>query len=88
MNEYINSHSEARKLACLFKRKISGVYLFGSRRISVKLENGRLYGMVLLFQPYLLLTVKAGQSYLAIDSFVSLHLDLEHERLLLDSTAL
>ena len=29
--------------------------------------------------------VKAGQSYLSIESFVSLNLDLEHERMLSES---
>ena len=41
----INSHNEAKKLAALFKRKISGVYMFGTRRVNIKVENGKLYGI-------------------------------------------
>jgi len=72
LGEYINANAEARKLSSLFKRKIPGIYLFGTRRVTLKVENGKLY-------------IKAGQSYLSIESFVSLNLDLEHERMLAEN---
>ncbi len=43
LGEYINANPEARKLSSLFKRKIPGIYLFGTRRVTLKVENGKLY---------------------------------------------
>ena len=48
LGEYINANTEARKLCSLFKRKIPGIYLFGTRRVTLKVENGKLYSKFLM----------------------------------------
>jgi chromosome segregation ATPase len=65
--EYINNHRESRKLLCLFKRRSAGQYMFGSKKVYLKLENNKLQ-------------VKAGQVQLAIEKFLTLNLDLEVDR--------
>lgn len=42
--DYINGHPEARRLSQLFKRKGYGSYLYGTKKINLKLESGKLNG--------------------------------------------
>jgi len=67
LSDYINNHRDSRKLLCLFKRRSPGQYMFGSKKVYLKLENNKLQ-------------VKAGQVQLAIEKFLTLNLDLEVDR--------
>jgi hypothetical protein len=41
--EYINASSDPNKLTTLFIRERDGVYQFGSKRVYVKMEGGKIF---------------------------------------------
>ena len=55
--EYINNYPERQKLKIMFMRESEGVYQFGSKRIMVKVERGKIQ-------------IKVGGGYLSIDEFL------------------
>ena len=55
--EYINSYPDRNKLKIMFMRESEGVYQFGSRRVSVKVDRGKI-------------SIKVGGGYLSIDEFL------------------
>ncbi|CAG9325312.1 unnamed protein product [Blepharisma stoltei] len=63
---YLNSRDEVVPVP--FIREAAGVYLFGSRRVLVSFERGKL-------------TVKVGGGFLPIDDFVECYCDAEFEKL-------
>lgn len=66
--EYLNSQSDRGKLQISFIRQSPGVYEFGSRRVGIKLEGGRLF-------------VRVGGGYLGIDEFIDIYTPKELEHL-------
>ena len=55
--EYINNYPDQKKLKIMFMRESEGVYQFGSRRVSVKVDRGKI-------------SIKVGGGYLSIDEFL------------------
>ena len=55
--EYINTYPDKKKLKIMFMRESEGVYQFGSRRVMVKVERGKIM-------------IKVGGGYLSIDEFL------------------
>ena len=57
MAEYINNFPDRSKLKIMFLRESEGVYSFGSKKISVRIENGKII-------------IRVGGGYLSIDEFM------------------
>ena len=68
MAEFINNYPDRNKLKIMFMRESSGVYEFGSRRVMVKVERGKIQ-------------IKVGGGYLSIDEFLDQYTPVELERL-------
>jgi hypothetical protein len=66
--EFINNYPERSKLKIMFMRESEGVYLFGSKRVSVKVEKENI-------------KIRVGGGYLSIDEFVDQYTPMEMERL-------
>ena len=65
--EFINTNA-SEHLKMLFLRQAEGVYLFGSKKVSLKLEKGDI-------------KVRVGGGYLGLEEFVQQHADVEIEKL-------
>ena len=58
LSTYINNYPERDKLKIMFLRESEGVYLFGQKRVYIKIEKGKnIY-------------VRVGGGYLHIDHFI------------------
>ena len=57
MAEFINNYPDRNKLKIMFMREAEGVYEFGSKRINVRVEKGRI-------------KIRVGGGYLSIDEFL------------------
>ena len=55
--DYINNYPDRQKLKIMFMRESAGVYEFGSRRIAVKVERGKI-------------EIRVGGGFLSIDEFL------------------
>ena len=66
--EYINNYPDRSKFKIMFMRESSGVYLFGSRRIYVRVEKGKI-------------NIRVGGGYLTIDEFLDQYTPVELERI-------
>ena len=55
--DYINNYPDRQKLKIMFMRESEGVYEFGSRRIAVKVERGKI-------------EIRVGGGFLSIDEFL------------------
>ena len=55
--EYINNYPDRNKLKIMFMRESEGVYEFGSKRVNVRIEKGRI-------------KIRVGGGYLSIDEFL------------------
>jgi chromosome segregation ATPase len=66
--EYINNYPDRSKFKIMFMRETSGVYLFGSRRIYVRVEKGKI-------------NIRVGGGYLTIDEFLDQYTPVELERI-------
>ena len=66
--DYINNYPDRQKLKIMFMRESEGVYEFGSKRIAVKIERGKIQ-------------IKVGGGFLAIDEFLDQHTPVELEKL-------
>jgi hypothetical protein len=64
----LNKDSEAGKYAFLFKREYEGVYMFGSKRIWIKIENEKLYGKCI---PWIIFIARVGGGFVKMDEFLS-----------------
>ena len=49
LGEFINSSNDPAKLTKLFLREGEGVYSFGTKRVYVKMENGKIFSKI--FKP-------------------------------------
>lgn len=79
LHAYIMNSVDSETLAKLFLRESSGVYLFGSKVVTLVLENDILYGN--LFSGKLNLLVRHGSSFLPIDQFLDIHARVELEKM-------
>lgn len=57
LSEYINNYPDRRKLKIMFLRMQEGIYEFGTRRVSVKVERSSIL-------------VKVGGGWLQVDEFL------------------
>lgn len=55
--EYINNYPDRKRLKVMFLRESLGVYTFGSRKVSVRLEMGKI-------------NIRVGGGYISIDEFL------------------
>merc|ERR1712051_871555 len=68
LKAYINDYPDRKKLKIMFMRESEGVYEFGSRRVMVKVERGKIQ-------------IKVGGGFLSIDEFLDQYTPVELERL-------
>ena len=66
--EYINNYPDRKKLKIMFMRESEGVYEFGTRKVMVKVERGKIQ-------------IKVGGGFLSIDEFLDQYTPSELERL-------
>ncbi len=66
--EYINNYPDRSKLKIMFMRESEGIYLFGTRKIYVRVEQGKII-------------IRVGGGYLTIDEFLDIYTPVELERL-------
>lgn len=66
--EFINKDTNTMSLKLLFVREKFGVYLFGKRRVVIKLEQDKII-------------VRVGGGFLAIDEFVEIYTPIEIEKI-------
>ena len=66
--EYINNYPERKKLKIMFMRESEGVYEFGTRKVMVKVDRGKI-------------SVKVGGGFLSVDEFLDQYTPVELERL-------
>ena len=66
--EFINNYPERSKLKIMFMRESEGVYMFGSKRVAVKVEQQGI-------------KIRVGGGYLSIDEFLDQYTPVELERL-------
>lgn len=66
--EFINNYPERSKLKIMFMRESEGVYQFGTKRVSVKVEKNSI-------------KIRVGGGYLSIDEFLDQYTPAELERL-------
>ena len=66
--EFINNFPERSKLKIMFMRESEGVYMFGSKRIAVKVEKDSI-------------KIRVGGGYLSIDEFIDQYTPVELEKL-------
>lgn len=66
--EYINNYPERAKLKIMFMRESEGVYQFGTKRVSVKVEKNNI-------------KIRVGGGYLSIDEFIDQYTPAELEKL-------
>ena len=57
MAEFINNFPDRHRLKIMFMRESEGVYEFGSKRVNVRIEKGRI-------------KIRVGGGYLSIDEFI------------------
>ena len=65
--EYINNYPDRQKLKIMFMRESAGVYAFGSKRINVEVQGGKI-------------KVRIGGGYLSIDEFLDQYTPTEVEK--------
>ena len=66
--DFINNYPDRAKLKIMFMRESEGVYEFGSRKISVKVERGKIQ-------------IKVGGGFLSIDEFLDQYTPIELDKL-------
>ena len=66
--DYINNYPERQDLRVMFMRESEGTYQFGTKRITIKVENGKIL-------------IRTGGGYLSIDEFIDQHQPCELAKL-------
>ena len=66
--EFINNYPDRNKLKIMFMRESEGVYMFGSKRVAVKVEKDSI-------------KIRVGGGYLSIDEFIDQYTPVELEKL-------
>ncbi len=67
--EYINNYPDRSRLKIMFQRESEGVYLFGTKRVNIRVDNNNI-------------NVRVGGGYLSIDEFIEQYTPSEVERML------
>lgn len=65
--EFINNYPDRNRLKIMFMRETAGVYQFGSRRVHVRIEKGKI-------------KIRVGGGYLSIDEFLDQNTAIELEK--------
>lgn len=68
LGEFINSSNDPAKLTKLFLREGEGVYSFGTKRVYVKMENGKIF-------------IRVGGGFLGLEQFLKAHCNIELEKM-------
>ena len=66
--EYINNYPERQKLKIMFMRESEGVYQFGSKRVTIRIDKDKI-------------NIRVGGGYLSIDEFLDQYTPTELEKL-------
>jgi len=66
--EYINNFPDRQKLKIMFMRESDGVYQFGSKRVTVRVDANKI-------------NIRVGGGYLSIDEFLDQYTPVELEKL-------
>ena len=66
--EYINNFPDRQKLKIMFMRESDGVYQFGSKRVTVRVDKDKI-------------NIRVGGGYLSIDEFLDQYTPAELEKL-------
>lgn len=66
--EYINNYPDRSRLKIMFMRESEGIYCFGTKKIYVRVEQGKII-------------IRVGGGYLSIDEFLDIYTPLELEKL-------
>jgi len=66
--EFLNNYPNRSKLKIMFMRESEGTYMFGSKRINVKVEKD-------------FIKIRVGGGYLSIDEFIDQYTPVELEKL-------
>lgn len=74
LGEYINASTNPNKLTTLFIRERQGVYQFGTKRIFVKMEQGKIF-------------IRVGGGFLSLEEFLQKHIPVELEKMARNSPA-
>ena len=64
MAEFINNYPDRSKLKMMFMRESTGIYEFGSKRVNVRIEKGKIL-------------IRVGGGYMSIDEFLDQHTPIE-----------
>lgn len=65
--QFINNYEDKSKLQVMFIRLSPGIYSFGSKKVCIKVDNGRI-------------TIRVGGGYLRIDEFLDHYTTTELEK--------
>lgn len=66
--DFINNYPDRKRLKVLFQREAQGIYVFGTCKVNVSLQKGKLF-------------VRVGGGYISVDEFVDQYTAQEVERL-------
>ena len=66
--EFINNYPDRNRLKIMFMRESTGVYEFGSKRVNVRIEKGRIL-------------IRTGGGFMSIDEFLDQYTPVELEKL-------
>ena len=66
--EYVNDYPDRQKLKIMFLRESAGVYEFGTKRVEVRVQKGRIL-------------IRVGGGYMNIDEFLDQYTPQELEKL-------
>ena len=66
--EFINNYPDRSKLKIMFMRESSGVYTFGSKKVTVRVEKSKIQ-------------IRVGGGYMSIDEFLDQHTPAELEKI-------
>lgn len=66
--EYINNYPDRSRLKIMFMRESEGIYQFGTKKIYVRVEKGKII-------------IRVGGGYLSIDEFLDIYTPMELEKL-------
>jgi Growth-Arrest-Specific Protein 2 Domain len=67
--EYINNYPDRSRLKIMFQRESEGVYIFGTKRVNIRVDNNNI-------------NVRVGGGYLSIDEFIEQYTPSELERMI------
>lgn len=67
--DFINNYPDRQRLRIMFYRESEGVYQFGTKRVNIRVENGKI-------------NVRVGGGYLSIEEFLDQYTPTELEKLM------